>query len=77
VLCPRESIFAEYIDDGVDGWLYADDRSALSLIRGLRTDRARVLEIGGAARAKAHRLFDPRTLTDAYVGVVSQWLRAS
>jgi len=76
VLCPRESIYAEYVDDGVDGWLVDDDASALTLIDALRADRTRIAGAGAMARAKTQRLFDPRTLGAVYVDAVSQWLRA-
>lgn len=75
VLCHRGSIYAEYVDDGVDGWLYDDDATVLAAIDALRTDRARLAQAGDAARAKARRLFEPRTLARAYIDGVTQWLR--
>ena len=61
--------------DGVDGWLYDDDATVLAAIDALRTDRARLAQAGDAARAKARRLFEPRTLARAYIDGVTQWLR--
>ena len=75
VLCHRGSIYAEYVDDGVDGWLYDDDASALAAIDALRADRARLAQAGDAAQAKARRLFEPRALARAYIDGVTQWLR--
>lgn len=75
VLCHRQSIYAEYVDDGVDGWLYDDDATALSAIDALRADRALLAQVGDAARAKARRLFEPRALARAYIDAVTQWLR--
>jgi glycosyltransferase involved in cell wall biosynthesis len=75
VLCHRQSIYAEYVDDGVDGWLHDDDASALAVIDMLRADRPRISGAGRAARAKAQRMFEPRALAGAYVDGVTQWLR--
>ena len=77
VVCPRESIYAEYIDDGVDGWLYDDTATALAAIDALRGDRSTRLAAGRAAREKAHRIFEPRALAAAYVGVVQRWMAAA
>jgi hypothetical protein len=77
VLCPRESSYAEYVADGVDGVLYADGTAALAAIDALRGNRARLRAMGEAARAKALRLFEPRALADAYAGVVEQWRTAA
>jgi glycosyltransferase involved in cell wall biosynthesis len=74
VLCHRQSIYAEYVDDGVDGWLYDDDATALSAIDVLRADRAQLAQAGDAARVKARRLFEPRALARAYIDAVTQWL---
>jgi hypothetical protein len=76
-LCHRESIYAEYVDDGVDGILYADGSSALAAIDALRADDARLRAMGDAARAKALRLFEPRSLASTYAGVVERWRAAS
>src|SRR6185312_14159953 len=73
VLCPRESIYAEYVDDGVDGFIYADEASVLAAIQKLHADRARLCAMAEAARAKAERLFEPRALANAYASVVEQW----
>jgi glycosyltransferase involved in cell wall biosynthesis len=75
VLCHRQSIYAEYIDDGVDGWLFGDDASALAVIDVLRAHPSRISAAGRAAHAKAQRLFEPRALAGAYVDAVTQWLR--
>ena len=72
-LCQRDSMHAEYIEDGVDGWLYDDDVGVLALVDALRVDPLRRTAAGAAARAKAQRLFDPRALTQAYVDVVGRW----
>jgi hypothetical protein len=77
VLCPRESSYAEYVDDGVDGFIYADGASALVAIETLHADRARLLAMAQAARAKANRLFEPRALASAYASVVEQWRLAA
>jgi len=77
VLCPRESSYAEYVDDGVDGFIYADGASALVAIEKLHADRARLCAMAEAARAKAKRLFEPRALANAYASVVEQWRLAA
>ena len=74
VLCHRCSIYAEYVDDGVDGWIYDDDATALAAIDALRADRARLAQAGDAAQAKARQLFEPRGLARAYIDGVTQWL---
>ena len=76
-LCHRESSYAEYVEDGVDGMLYADGSSALAAIDALRADRPRLRAMAEAARAKAIRLFEPRALASAYAGVVEQWRGAA
>ena len=73
VLCPRDSIYAEYIDDGVDGWLYDDARSAAAKLAALRSDSEALTIAGRAAREKALRLFDPDVLREAFVNVVRRW----
>jgi len=75
VMCARESIYAEYIDDGVDGWLYDTDQSIVTTLDRLRADRTRVRDAGANARRKALRLFDARTLSAVYVDAVAKWLR--
>jgi hypothetical protein len=72
-LCHRDSIHAEHIDDGVDGWLYGDDADALALVDALRADPSRRTAAGAAARAKAQRLFEPRALAQAYVDAIGRW----
>ncbi|HEX6138365.1 MAG TPA: SEC-C metal-binding domain-containing protein [Casimicrobiaceae bacterium] len=76
VLCPRGSIYAEYIDDGVDGWLYEDEAAAAAVVDSLRDDRRGVAAAGAAARAKALRLFEPNALASAYAELVSRWASA-
>ncbi len=76
VLCPRASVFAEYIVDGVDGFLYDDHDDALAIVGALRRDRPRVAASGEAAQAHAARRFDARALASAYVDAVTQWMRA-
>jgi glycosyltransferase involved in cell wall biosynthesis len=66
VLCPRESLFAAEIRDGVDGLLYADEAHALQLIDDLQRLPARALALGDAARARAVERFDPVTLASQY-----------
>jgi glycosyltransferase involved in cell wall biosynthesis len=73
VLCQRVSSYAEYIDDGVDGWLYDDEASAVRIVDSLREDRRRVAAAAEAARAKALRLFEPSPLASAYADFVSRW----
>ena len=73
VLCHRDSIHAEHIDDGVDGWLYGDDADAIALVDALRADPSRRTAAGAAARAKAQRLFEPRALAQAYVDAIGRW----
>ena len=48
VLCPRTSIHAEYIRDGVDGILYDDAAGALEALASLRSDPARSAAMGAA-----------------------------
>ena len=75
VMCARESVYAEYIDDGVDGWLYDTDDSVMAMLDRLRADRTRLRDAGANARRKALRLFDAPTLSATYVDAVTQWLR--
>lgn len=73
VICRRDSMYAEYVSDGVDGWLYDDEAGALRIVDTLRADVARAAAAGRAARAKASRLFEPRALRAAYVDLVERW----
>ena len=66
VVCPRASIYAEYLDHDVDGMLYHDGAGALEALAILRDDPGRAAAIGTAARETARRLFDPGTLAAAY-----------
>jgi glycosyltransferase involved in cell wall biosynthesis len=75
VLCHRESLYAEYVDEGVDGWLYDTDDAAVAMIDALRANRTRVRDAGAAARTKALRLFEPHSLATAYADAVTQGLR--
>jgi hypothetical protein len=76
VLCPRTSVYAEYVDDGHDGWLYDDDADAQRLVAMLRGDRSRVHAAGALARAKVRALLEPRRLVPAYCALVEQWMGA-
>ncbi|HSD00210.1 MAG TPA: glycosyltransferase, partial [Casimicrobiaceae bacterium] len=77
VLCPRDSMHAEYIDDGVDGWIYDDPPTASAILDALSRDPSRIAHAGRLARTKALRLFDARALTDAYLSVVRRWRAAA
>lgn len=73
-LCPRASIYAEYVDDARDGWLYDDHAHAERLVAMLRDDRSHVHAAGTLAKAKMRGLLEPRKLASAYRAVVEQWL---
>ena len=66
VICPSTSIYAEYIDHDVDGWLYDSTDEALALVERLQRDTVRLATIGAVARDKAARLFDPAALARRY-----------
>lgn len=70
VLCPASSIFAEYIDDGVDGMLYVGEQDCAAKVAELMKASARAAEMGKAARAKALQLFDPHRLSGHYAALV-------
>jgi len=75
VLCPRASMYAEYVADGVDGWLYDDHADALRLVAALRNDPRRVRAAGTAARNGALARFAPATLGAGYANLVQAWMR--
>lgn len=77
VLCPSDSIHAEYIEHGIDGWIYDDEATLAAAIDALLVDRSALRDAGEAARATALRLFEPRALADAYVRVVRRWRSAA
>jgi glycosyltransferase involved in cell wall biosynthesis len=76
VICHRDSMYAEYVSDGTDGWHYDDEAAALRIVDSLRGDASRVEAAGRAAREKASRVFEPRALGHAYVELVRQWATA-
>ena len=59
IIAPRASLFAEYIEHGVDGLLYGERGEAPELIAALRSDPARRRALGQAARAKVAPLIAP------------------
>lgn len=58
VLCPRESIHAARIADGVDGFVYASGDEAARQLAELRASPSLAAAFGRAARAKALELLD-------------------
>jgi tetratricopeptide (TPR) repeat protein len=70
VLCPAASIYAEYIADGVDGFLYRSPEEATQQLVDLRRAPTRVPGLGWAARAKAAKLVDAA----AMASTVRQWV---
>jgi len=71
VVCPRASVHAEYIDDGVDGILYDNDASALEALSSLRNNPARRSAMGTAARESVRRIFDVGEIGLAYRRLVA------
>jgi hypothetical protein len=69
VVCPRASIFAEYLDHGVDALLHDSDDEALEFVAALRSDPG-APGPSAAGRATAQRLFD-RRLAASYRRVVA------
>ena len=76
VVCPRASIYAEYLDHGVDALLHDSDDEALEFVAALRADPNRTAAIGAAGRETARRLFDPAALAIAYERLVTDALAA-
>ena len=70
VLCPSSSIFAEYIDDGVDGMFYVTDAECVAKVTDLMREPTRAVEMGRAARTKAMRLFDLQQLSRRYAALL-------
>ena len=65
LVCPRASIFAEYITHGTDGLLYDEREEALLHIEQLRRTPSRRIALGQAARAMVARLVaNERTALD-------------
>jgi glycosyltransferase involved in cell wall biosynthesis len=71
VLCPRASVHAESIEDGVFGFLYDDDAGALEALATLRNDPARRTAMGAAARESARRIFEAQAIALAYRRLVA------
>ena len=71
VVCPRGSIYAEYLEHGADALLYDSDDDALGSLAALRADPRRTASIGAAGRATARRLFDPAALAAGYRALVA------
>jgi glycosyltransferase involved in cell wall biosynthesis len=70
-LLPAASIYAEYIDDGVDGLLYRSPEEAVQRLADLRRTPRCIAEFRRAARAKIARLLDPAALADVVRHVVA------
>ncbi|HZI82893.1 MAG TPA: SEC-C metal-binding domain-containing protein [Casimicrobiaceae bacterium] len=68
VICPRSSIFAEYIEHGVDGLLYDRRDEALEHIAALRGSPTLLTGLGRGAHAKVAALAAP----ERAAGVVRQ-----
>jgi glycosyltransferase involved in cell wall biosynthesis len=64
-IVPTGSIFAEYINHGVDGLLYESFDDAVRQLSDLRRAPARIAGLRHAARAKIAQLADPMALTSA------------
>ncbi len=58
VLCPRDSVHAERIEHGVDGFLYQSEDEAERYLSDLRRAPALAAAIGRAARTKARTLLN-------------------
>jgi hypothetical protein len=71
VLCPRSSMFAEYIEHGVNGLLYGRRDEAIDHIRALRQSPARGAALGRAARARVAALVEPRRAAEAVRAIVA------
>lgn len=56
VVCPRDSSFAEWVDDGRDGLLYDTEPEALEHVRNLRSAPALAAEIGAKGRSRLETL---------------------
>jgi hypothetical protein len=65
VICPRSSIFAEYIDHAVDGLLYDRREEAERQVAELRRAPARAVTLGRAARAKMEHILDHSRMASA------------
>lgn len=64
IIAPRASLFAEYIEHGVDGLLYDDRGEALEHVSVLRREPAWCVALGHAARAKVAPLIAPERVTE-------------
>ena len=71
VLCPRTSIYAEYIEHEADGLLYDSADEALRQIADLQRAPAMADALGAAARAKAAHLFEPQALARRYAQLIA------
>lgn len=70
VLCPRASLYAEYIEHERNGLLYSDKAEAAAWVGRLAADAQWAGVIGEGARLRAAELFDPARLAAAYGAVV-------
>ena len=71
VLCPAASIYAEYINDSVDGLIYHSCEQAVRQLTELRRSPARIAGLGSAARAKVAKLVDSAAVADIVRQLVS------
>ena len=57
VVCHESGGYAEWIDSGTNGFLFATQQEALEILLGLREDRALRERVGKEARRTAEELF--------------------
>jgi glycosyltransferase involved in cell wall biosynthesis len=72
VLCPRDSLFAEYIDHERSGLLYSHDSEIVPWVQRLGSDVEWAGAIGDGARAHAAELFDAIALQRGYNALVER-----
>lgn len=57
VVCHRAGGYSEYLEDGVDGFLFDRDDEAITILETLRADAALRTRVSRSARLKAEKLF--------------------
>ncbi len=71
VLCSARSCYSSYIDHGINGFIFRDEREALTFARRLRDDRSLHTRVGETGAVWARTAFADAAMRQQYASVTS------